>query len=145
MKKAILTVLIGDYESLKPAPEYKGWDSILITNQVLSDYKGWQVIHIPISNNPKLDSRRYKILSHKYLPEYGLVCYIDASVTLLKEPPSKNQYDLSTHQESHLMRRRMRWLDTEKDNHRNVYEQKKFYRKEKFTQTKRGCFKMDFL
>ena len=125
MKKAILTVLIGDYESLKPAPEYKGWDSILITNQVLSDYKGWQVIHIPISNNPKLDSRRYKILSHKYLPEYGLVCYIDASVTLLKEPPSepirfKHPSRKSFDEEAYAVVR------YGKDNHRNVYEQKKF-------------------
>lgn len=90
MKKAIYTVITGNYDTLKPAPTFKGWDAVLFTDNQPKDSKGWTVRLIdqdPGLSDRKL-SRKYKILSHIYLSEYNLVCYIDANIKLLKEPPN---------------------------------------------------------
>jgi hypothetical protein len=87
MKKAIYSVIIGDYDHLHPAPKQDGWDCYLYTDQNFTDSMGWCVIPVPVSKNPKLDSRRYKILSHNYLKDYDLVCYIDANYTVIGELP----------------------------------------------------------
>ena len=86
--KAIFTVLLGGYDTLNHAPNFKGWDCILITDSKPMDSKGWQVKSVEPSNNPAKESRRYKFLSHRYLHEYDLVCYVDANMKLIKEPPS---------------------------------------------------------
>lgn len=88
MNKAIVTVLLGKYDQLKPAPKFKGWDTILFTDQYYPDLKGW-TIHKVKSNDPAIDSRYYKWLTHITLPMYQTVCYVDASMTFKKEPPSE--------------------------------------------------------
>lgn len=86
--KAIFTVLIGEYDQLNQAPSYPDWACVLFTDKIPKDAKGWQVRLIkPVLSHEK-ESRRYKLLSHVYLSEYDLVCYIDANLTLKKEPPS---------------------------------------------------------
>ena len=87
MKKAIYSVIIGDYDHLQQAPKQPGWDCYLYTDQNFTDSKGWCIIPVPVSKNPKLDSRRYKILSHNYLKDYDLVCYVDANYTVIGELP----------------------------------------------------------
>jgi len=85
--KAIYSCLFGQYDDLKTAPSFDGWDSVLFTNQEFKDSKGWIIKKVESDNELK-DSRKYKWLSHKFLPEYDLVCYIDASMSLVKEPPN---------------------------------------------------------
>jgi hypothetical protein len=34
------------------------------------------------------ESRKYKFLSHLYLSEYDLVCYVDSNISFIAEPPS---------------------------------------------------------
>jgi len=87
MKKAIFSVLIGAYDTPRPAPKYPGWDTILFTDQEVVPELGWKVIRVPGGENPKKESRRYKILSHQYLPDYELVCYIDMNIHLKNCPP----------------------------------------------------------
>ena len=87
MKKAIFSCLFGDYDQLNQAPKFAGWDTVLFTDSIPKHNKGWQ-IRLIASDNPKLDSRRYKLLSHIHLSEYDLVCYIDANIILKEEPPS---------------------------------------------------------
>lgn len=86
MKKAIITVLLGNYDNLKPAPKFKDWDAILVTDKHYPNTLGW-TIHKVKSENPAHDSRYYKWLTHLIFPSYNLVCYVDASITLKKEPP----------------------------------------------------------
>lgn len=86
MKKAIVTVLLGKYDELKPAPKFKGWDTILVTDHHYPDKKGWVVNKVK-SSDPQKDSRYYKWLTHQYLDMYQLVCYIDASMELKQAPP----------------------------------------------------------
>lgn len=89
MKKAIFTCLFGEYDNLNPAPSYNGWDCFLFTDKEPVESKGWTVkIYEPWTDSRK-QSRHYKILSHKYISEYDLVCYIDANMILAKEPPSR--------------------------------------------------------
>jgi hypothetical protein len=88
MKKAIYTELFGDYDSLQPAPNYAGWDSILFTDMKLPFYKGWIPVRIE-SKDPKKDSRKFKWLSHRYLKDYSTVCHMDSNMSLRREPPHK--------------------------------------------------------
>lgn len=88
--KAIFTVLLGDYDN-EPMPhrKFKGWHNVIITDT--KPKNRWdKVILLPKTDNPKLESRRYKWLSHIYLPEYKTVAYIDANARImhnLKEEP----------------------------------------------------------
>lgn len=88
MKKTIFTCLFGDYDNLLQAPSYNGWDAVLFTDQDIKDSKGWEIRKVK-SNDPKISSRLYKWMSHVHLQEYSLVCYIDANMRLLQEPPSQ--------------------------------------------------------
>lgn len=88
MRKAIFTVVIGEYDKILPAPKFEGWDCFLFTDKSPDDSKGWIVKLVPSEVDQHKASRRYKILSHKFLPDYDLVCYIDGNMKLRKEPPS---------------------------------------------------------
>lgn len=91
MKKAIISVLLGKYDTLKPAPKYKGWDAILFTDTHYPNSLGW-TIHKVKSDNPLHDSRYYKWLTHQILPMYNLFCYMDASMELIGNPPEKTTW-----------------------------------------------------
>jgi len=67
---------------------FEGWDCFLFTDIIPADSKGWIVKQVPKDPDPQKASRRYKINSHIYLPDYELVCYIDGNVKLIEEPPS---------------------------------------------------------
>lgn len=85
-KKAIVSVLLGSYDHPRKAPKFYGWDSILFTDLDIDEKLGWKVIKV--SKKDKLKgSRYYKWMTHKTLPDYDLVCYMDASMQLIKEPP----------------------------------------------------------
>lgn len=86
--KVIFTCLFGEYDELQQAPVFKGWGvPVLFTDKEPKDQKGWKV-NLVSEGNPKIESRRYKLLSHLFLKDFDLVCYIDANMKLLKEPPS---------------------------------------------------------
>ena len=88
MNKTIFTCLFGDYDELQQAPIFKGWGvPVLFTDKLPKDSKGWKV-NLVSEGDSKIYSRRYKLLSHIYLNELDLVCYIDANMRLIKEPPS---------------------------------------------------------
>ena len=88
--KAIYTCLFGNYDNLNPAPKLRGWDFILFTDSEIFDARGWNVRLVKKELSAEKESRRYKFLSHIYLREYRLVCYIDANMRLLKEPPLRS-------------------------------------------------------
>lgn len=87
MKKAICSVITGDYDQIPLAPYFEGWDSIMFTDQN-TDGKGWEIIKLQKVKDPLVQSRDIKIRTHLHLPEYDLVCYIDGNQQLLKEPLS---------------------------------------------------------
>ena len=86
MKKAIYSVITNGYDRLPDAPKYNGWDAIMFIDETPDNDRGWEIRVIGKSEKPVLQSREYKILSHVHLPEYDLVCYIDANQTMLQAP-----------------------------------------------------------
>ncbi len=87
-KKVVYTVVLGEYDELSPAPKFKGWDFIVFTDDILLNADGWTKYLVEGGKDLQKESRRYKFLSHVYLKEYDLVCYIDGNVRLMSEPPS---------------------------------------------------------
>jgi len=88
MKRCIFTVLLSDYDTPE-FPNADGWDKVIITDSK-DDLNGWdKVVRVNPTNNPALESRRYKWLSHIHLPEYDLVCYFDGNMTIFNSPPAR--------------------------------------------------------
>ena len=91
LNKCIFSVITNNYDPIYTAPKYDGWDVILFIDSKPEKDCGWTIKLIKDAENQKcpiLLSRKYKILSHRFLPEYDLVCYMDANQCLRKEPPS---------------------------------------------------------
>lgn len=130
MKKAIFTVLLGDYDYLLPAPPYTDWDCILITDSDRPSYRGWTVIKVE-TDDPKKDSRRYKWLSHVFLPDYELVCYIDANMPLYRTPPEKPTWFKHPRRTS-VFEEAKRIIELEKDNSEVVNKQIELYKEQGF-------------
>jgi hypothetical protein len=87
-KKVVYTVVLGEYDELSPAPKFEGWDFIVFTDDILLNADGWTKYLVEGGKDLQKESRRYKFLSHLYLKEYDLVCYIDGNVRLMSEPPN---------------------------------------------------------
>lgn len=139
--KAIVTVIIGNYDTLKPAPKFEGWETILITDNKYSDSLGWEVLQVQ-SNDPQKDSRYYKWMLHEVIPEYDLYCYIDGSMELHKEPPNETVFF------RHPKRRRVfdegeMIIKLNKDSRQNVNATLDYFRSEKF-KDKNGLFQNGF-
>lgn len=131
MKKAIYSVLLGNYDNLNKAPRFNGWDTILFTDLDLPDYNGWEVKKVK-TKDPKKDSRKYKWLSHIHLKDYDLVCYMDANLILRKEPPSKPIW--FKHQKRRSVSQEMaRILEIKKENEDVIDRQYDFYESKGFT------------
>lgn len=78
--KVVYTVITGSYDELRdPLVIEDGWDYICFTDNHNLSSNIWEIIYI--DNTDSLDSvrlsRRYKILCHKYLPQYKESLYID--------------------------------------------------------------------
>ncbi len=84
--KAIFSVITGGYDEIPQAPYFKGWDSIMFTDKITNNNRGWKIVQLPKVENPLVQSRDIKIRPHIHLKEYDLVCYIDGNQKLLKEP-----------------------------------------------------------
>lgn len=135
MKKAIFTVLLGQYDTLKPPPKFPGWDAVLFTDHNYPTHKtrGW-IVNKVSSSNPAKDSRMYKFLSHKYLPHHDLVCHIDASMVLKKEPPSAPLWFKHPRRNSVSVEAK-RIIQLKKESPQTINNQLEFYRKEGFPDT----------
>ena len=141
MSKAIVTVLLGKNDTLKPAPRFKGWDAVLITDHHYPNAKGWIVNKVK-SDNPLVDSRYYKWLTHKTLPSYTTICYMDASMVLKQEPPSVETWfahpaRINVKQESD------RILKLNKASKETIDSQLEFYKSQSFPDTQ-GLYQNGF-
>ncbi|XLQ20255.1 MAG: glycosyltransferase domain-containing protein [Candidatus Moraniibacteriota bacterium] len=108
-KIAIYTAVFGDgYDKIKePSKKIKGCDFICFTDDasVHSD-----VFDVRLENryfsDPTLDARMRKILTHKFLPEYEYVVWIDGSVVIRTEDIEYlidkylKKHDVAIHQHS---------------------------------------------
>jgi hypothetical protein len=88
IKKVVYSVILGGYDELSPAPKFKGWDFVVFTDDADLKADGWTKYLVDGTSDTQKESRKYKFLSHVYLSEYDLVCYVDGNVQLTSEPPS---------------------------------------------------------
>ena len=86
MKKAIYTVITGNYDTLKPINKYIGWDAICFTDDPTLSVTGWTMKVVPVSESPVYQQREIKLLPHKYLPDYDLTIYMDGNMQVLRDP-----------------------------------------------------------
>lgn len=80
MKKAIITAIFGNYDTLKtPSVMTKGWDYICLTDRNLVSDK-WQVVSAPARfNDPSKNARYYKIMP---LLDRDIIIWVDGSIQI---------------------------------------------------------------
>lgn len=88
--KALFTVNLNNYDTVKNPPKWEGYETVLITDGE-PDKRFDRVIQVK-SKNPYLDSRYYKWMSHVWGAEYESVVYYDANLEIFKKP----NYDVFT-------------------------------------------------
>ena len=84
---AVLTVVTDNYDEVKIDPlNNEAYDHIIITddeNIKLINRDLWHIIKIEKSDDPKKQSRRYKILAHQYLKDnYDYYLYVDPNYNI---------------------------------------------------------------
>ncbi|MEB2776893.1 hypothetical protein SYJ56_16340 [Algoriphagus sp. D3-2-R+10] len=85
-KTLIYSIVTNNYDHVKPAPKYSGFDFWLFTDQENLEVEGWKIKLIPKSDNPIKQQRQIKINSCKYTPDYDLTIYIDGNMELIRNP-----------------------------------------------------------
>lgn len=89
MKIAVYTAVTGNYDSIKPAPDFgTECDCICFTDTPPENANGWEIRLIPEVHTPKgLDpirlARHVKTSPHHYLPEYDASIWIDGSYQVI--------------------------------------------------------------
>ena len=82
MKKVIYTSIIGGYDSLEE-PRYipEGFDFICFTDQKINKPNSvWEIRQVlPLYEDNTRTARKYKILPHRFLPEYDLSIWVDGN------------------------------------------------------------------
>lgn len=81
MKTIVFTAILGDCDSLKPAPI--GADRcVLFTDQRFRDTQGWDVVRMTVQGDPRREAWRLRCLPERLFATYDRVIWIDASFTL---------------------------------------------------------------
>lgn len=95
MKIAIYTAIFGGYDKLIPQPELENVDFICFSDRPLKS-SSWEVrvVQPLYENDHTRNNRLYKILPHKYLPEYKVSIYIDGNFLVLEDVHNLSQFIL---------------------------------------------------
>jgi hypothetical protein len=99
VKKVIYTTIIGDYDYLEE-PDFipKGYDFICFTDQKINTPYGsvWNIKQIPslYADNTRT-ARKYKILPHRYLPEYDISIWTDGNEIIVGDVNKLQEAQLS--------------------------------------------------
>ena len=89
MKKVIFTAIFGGYDQL-PDHQYKpeGWDFICFTDSDIQS-NVWDIKKVPaIYEDPTRNARKYKVLPHRWFPDYDYSLWIDGNI-LVRENVNK--------------------------------------------------------
>lgn len=84
-KGVVFTCLAGEYDSLKePNAIDPNWDYICFTDLNIKS-KTWKIVPIPTELNhhiPAKKARAIKLMPHRYLPDYDMSVWVDASIQI---------------------------------------------------------------
>ena len=82
MKKVIYTTIIGKYDTLEE-PKFipKDYDFICFTDQKINKPNSiWEIRQVlPLYEDNTRTARKYKILPHRFLPEYDISIWTDGN------------------------------------------------------------------
>ena len=82
MKKVIYTSIIGNYDVLEE-PRFipKGYDFICFTDQIIEKPNSvWKIKQVlPLYEDNTRTARKYKLLPHRFLPEYEISIWVDGN------------------------------------------------------------------
>jgi hypothetical protein len=94
-KIVLYTTIFGGYEGLIPQPKIKGIDRICFTDRKAKSLS-WDLIHVSRElSDPVRNSRKYKILAHRYLSEYDISIYIDGNFLVVGDLVALINHSLS--------------------------------------------------
>lgn len=145
MKKAVYTMIFGDYDDVKePILKSNNWDYILFTNNKKIKSNNWDIRHIEDSSlsNSRL-ARKVWTLHHEYLPDYDLSIMMggqiqiisDADYVLSKLMPNDDIIDVSmaTHPARNCIYKEAEIVTNRRmDDLKIIKDQMERYRKEGF-------------
>lgn len=139
MKLTVYTAIFGDYDTLKePLFTHKNIKFVCFSDKK-HDSKIWDVRVFPIvESDARRESRKYKILSHKYIGK-GMSLWIDGSSQLLKNPIpyillflKNHDFILTKHWRNCVYDEAKRCISVGKGNPEKIREQVKRYQKENY-------------
>ena len=82
MRKVIYTAIIGNYDNLEE-PQFipEGYDFICFTDQKIQKPNSiWKIKQVlPLYKDNTRTARKYKILPHRFLPEYDISIWVDGN------------------------------------------------------------------
>ena len=83
LKKCFFTACIGNpgqtLDNIVPFQKADGWDYIMFTNQEFPDTIPWKLHKVGRQyEDPAIEAKMYKWQSHRFLPEYDIVIWIDS-------------------------------------------------------------------
>lgn len=85
--KVVYTAVFGDYDHVPPVNATWDCDFICFTDNPSVVSAGWQVVVVQLDNEaPAQANRRYKMLPHKYLPNYERSLYVDGNIKIVADP-----------------------------------------------------------
>lgn len=85
---AVYTAIFGNYDNLiEPKEKFSGCDFICFTDQEDLKSNVWKIVVVKEKDlSPLLLNRKYKIMTHIYLPEYQRSLYVDGNIYIKKNP-----------------------------------------------------------
>lgn len=90
MRVALVTCLLGKYDTLRSIKEFQGFDAICFSDQEFDDSLGWTVKQIHQSYSTVDERiricRQIKIKIHEYLPNYDIWIWADLSLQWVVSP-----------------------------------------------------------
>jgi hypothetical protein len=102
-KKVVYTAIFGGYDEL-PDPQFipEGWDFICFTDSNIKS-NIWEVKKVPaIYKDPTRNARKYKILPHRWFPNYEYSLWVDGNILIRNNineliPEYLNKVNIAVH------------------------------------------------
>ncbi|RAI84173.1 DUF616 domain-containing protein [Algoriphagus yeomjeoni] len=82
----IYTIVTNNYDKVRPARIFPGFDYWLFTDDPHFKVDGWETKVVPKSPNPIKQQRQIKINSCVYTKGYDISIYIDGNMEIIRDP-----------------------------------------------------------
>jgi hypothetical protein len=85
--KVVYTAVFGNYDNVPPVNPEWNCDFVCFTDNPSIVSHGWQVVMVQLNGeSPAQANRRYKMLPHKFFPNYERSLYVDGNVKIVTDP-----------------------------------------------------------